>query len=120
MRQLHAARIKQKEAIKGACRQSGSIQPRLDLLAVNLSLLVRPIDQSIVVLHFGLLLSNLDHVIEIGDFDGETRLLLLPVNQALMCVVLSTPTLPVPVSLLLTQVRRVDRLSNAHLFELSI
>ena len=120
MRQLDAARVKQKEAIERASWQPAGIQPRLDLLAVNLSFLVRSVDQPVIVLHLGLLLADLDHVVEIGDFDGEARLLLLPVNQALVGVVLTTPSLHEPFSVLLAQVPRVDRLSNAHLFELRI
>ena len=92
----------------------------MDLLAINLPLLVRPVDQPVVIFHLGLLLPNLDHVVQVGDFDGETRLLLLSVYQPFMSVVLTASSLPKPVSFLLTQVRRVDGLSNAHLFELRI
>ena len=120
MRQLDAARVKQEEAIKSTSGQAAGIQARLNLLAINLSFLVRPVDQPVIVFHLRLLLANLDHVVEIGDFDGEARLLLLPVNQALVSVVLTAPSLPEAFSFLLAQVPRVDRLSNAHLFELRI
>ena len=47
---------KKQEAIKCASRQSCCVESGLDLLAVNLTLLVRPVDQSIVVLHLWLFL----------------------------------------------------------------
>lgn len=67
MRKLNAARIQQEEAVECASWKSIRIQPRLHLLAEDLSLLVATIDQTIVVLHFGFFLADLDHVVEIGD-----------------------------------------------------
>ena len=52
------------------------------MLAEDLSLLVATVDQSIVVFHFGLPLSDLDHVVQISDFDWER--FLLSVYEALV------------------------------------
>ena len=89
-------------------------------MAVNLPLLVRPIDQSIIVLHLRLLLSNLDHVVQICHFHRKTLLLLFPVNQALVRIALASLTLSVYIGFLLTEVRRVDGLRDSDLFELGV
>ena len=82
MGKLHAARVKQQEAVKDASRHLGRIEARLNLLAEDLPLLVASVDQSIVVFHLGLPLSDLDHVIQISDFDRER--FLLSVDEALV------------------------------------
>lgn len=85
MGQLHATRIQQEEAIEDAHRHPVRVQPRLDLLAKHLALLIAPVNQTIVVLHFWLFSPDLDHVIDICDFHWEALLGCLPaVDESLV------------------------------------
>jgi len=79
MRQLDTARVEKKEAIQHSGWHLLCVQSRLHLLAENLTLLIAPILQLVVVLHFGLTFSDLDHVVQVGDFDRER--LLLSIHQ---------------------------------------
>ena len=94
MRKFDTARVKQEEAIKDSSRQTGRIEPRLHLLAINLSLLIRAVNQLIVVLHLGLFLTDLDHTIEICNLHGEAWLLFLAIDEALVVIFLTTCTSP--------------------------
>ena len=80
MRQLNSTRIQKQETIQSARRQPAHIQPRLDMLAVNLAVLVLPVRQPIIVLHLRSLSADLDHIIQIGSLHREAGLLLLPID----------------------------------------
>jgi len=85
VRQLYSARVKQQEPVQNTGRQFTCIQSRLDLLTEDLSFLIRSVYELVIVLHFRLLLSDLDHAIQIGDFDRESLLVLSPIHKAFMC-----------------------------------
>ena len=44
------------------------------------------ISQLVVVLHFWLLLTNLNHAVQISDFHGKARLILLFIQQTFMLI----------------------------------
>ena len=122
MRKFDTARVKQEEAIEDSSRQTGRIEPRLHLLAINLSLLIRAVNQFVVVLHLGLFLTDLDHTVEICNLHGEAWLLLLAINEALVVIFLpfsSTSNIDVTI---LTSIHlgAVNGLCHAHLFELVV
>ena len=71
MWQLHPAGVEQEETIKDALGLDMSCDAVLHLLRVYLTLLLRTISDFVSVLHFGLLLFNLNHTIQIGRFHGQ-------------------------------------------------
>ena len=70
MRELYPARVKKEETIEYALRFHLSRDAMLNLLWVDLALFLWTISDFVVVLHFGLLLFNLNHTIQIGRFHG--------------------------------------------------
>ena len=93
----------------------------MHLLTIDLSLLIGTVDQSVIVLHLGFLLTNLDHTVEIGDLHGEAWLLFLTVDEALVLIFLPTFTPEIHIAILASiHLRAVNRLSYAHLFELVV
>ena len=121
MRKFDTARVKQEEAIEDSSRQTGRIEPRLHLLAINLSLLIRAVNQLVIVLHLGLFLTDLDHTVEICNLHGEAWLLFLTINEALMVIFCSTFTIDINVTILASiDLSAVNRLCHAHLFELVV
>ena len=113
--------VKQEEAVKDSSWQTARIQPCLHLLAINLSLLVRAVNQFVVVLHLGLFLTYLDHAVKVRDLHGEAWLLFLTIDEALVVIFLPIFSFDINVAILTSiHLSVVNRLCHSNLFELVV
>ena len=75
--------------------------------------MVLTISQLVVVLHLWLLLTDLNHAVQISDFHGKARLILLFIQQAFMLIDTFAPSATFNrVVFTLVDLSVVDRLSH--------
>ena len=114
MRKFHSARVQQQETVKSSGWQSTHIQSRLDMLAEDLTILRMTIHEPVIVLHFRLLLADLNHVVQVSHLNWEAGLLPLTIDQALMLLHLPPSCRRFILSVVTSvDLRIVDRLCNA-------
>lgn len=70
MRQLDSAGVKKKEAVQDLIRNS-LVLAELNLLTVDSPLLLRLMNEFVLVLELRTLSLDLDHLIQVRDFDWE-------------------------------------------------